>query len=72
MTIVSSDVLELLRLFLVVIFEGSEPLRLHPVASHLVKNLNLVKGSDEVVARRPLNLESHVGVVADIFGQPHC
>ena len=50
-TVLAGDVLELffLLLGLVVLLERLEPLGLHPVAGNLVKDLDFVEGSIEVV-----------------------
>ena len=49
-TIVASDILELLRFILVVLLQGTKPLWLHPITSHLVEDFDFVKGSNQVVA----------------------
>ena len=54
--VLTSDVLQTLRLFRVVVLERLEPLGLHPVAADLVEDFNLVEGGFEVVACGTLDL----------------
>ena len=71
MTVISCDILQFFRLLLVVLLQRVQPLGLDPVTGHLVQDLNLVKGSDQVVAGRPLDFKSNKGVVNYILGKPN-
>ena len=70
MTVVSSDIFQLFRLLGVVLFERVEPLWFHPVAGDLIEDFNLVKGGNEVVARRSLNFQRNIRVILDVLGEP--
>ena len=50
-TVISSDVVQLLLIAFVILSQRVQPLWLNPVGGSLVEDLNLVKGGDKIVAR---------------------
>ena len=69
--VVARDVGQLLWVAGVVVLQGIEPLRLHPVGTALVEDLNLIESGFQVLRGRSLDLNGHVSVVLQVFGQPH-
>lgn len=59
-------------LFLVglVLFERFNPLGMISVTGHFLQYLNLVVGGLEVVRRALHDLDGHVVVILEVFGQP--
>ena len=70
MAVVTCDIFKLFGLLGVILFERVEPFWFHPVAGDLIKDFDLVKGGNEVVARRSLNFQRNIRVILDVLGEP--